>query len=102
VPRAAIQDFVVRAQQQGFTLPAFILEADFGIPDELLATTMDVHEYVSTKQEALRTHASQSDNADLVVMEPDLFALMFGTEWFQRAWTRHDATDDATDLFGGL
>jgi LmbE family N-acetylglucosaminyl deacetylase len=102
VPRGAIQDFVVRAQQQGFTLPAFILEADFGIPDELLATTMDVHEYVATKQEALRTHGSQSDNADLIVMEPDLFALMFGTEWFQRAWSRNDANGDATDLFGGL
>jgi LmbE family N-acetylglucosaminyl deacetylase len=102
VPRAAIQDFVVRAQEQGFELPAFILEADFGIPDELLATTMDVHEYVGTKQEALRTHGSQSDNADLVVMEPDLFALMFGTEWFQRAWSRIDAAGDATDLFGGL
>jgi LmbE family N-acetylglucosaminyl deacetylase len=102
VPRGAIKNFVEEAQQQGFNLPAFILEADFGIPDELLATTMDVHEYVDTKQEALRTHGSQSDNADLVVMEPDLFALMFGTEWFQRAWSRHDATGDATDLFGGL
>jgi LmbE family N-acetylglucosaminyl deacetylase len=102
VPQGAIQNFVVRAQQQGFTLPAFILEADFGIPDDLLATTMDVNAYVDVKQAALRTHSSQSDNADLIAMEPDLFALMFGTEWFQRAWSRHEATDDATDLFGGL
>jgi LmbE family N-acetylglucosaminyl deacetylase len=102
VPRGAIQGFVEGAQQQGYELPRFITEADFAIPDELLATTMDVHEYVGTKQEALRTHASQSDNADLVVMEPDLFALMFGTEWFQRAWSRREAAGDATDLFGGL
>jgi hypothetical protein len=35
-------------------------------------------------------------------MEPDVFALMFGTEWFQRAWSRGAASGDATDLFGGL
>jgi LmbE family N-acetylglucosaminyl deacetylase len=102
VPRGAIKGFVDQAQQEGFTLPRFILEADFGIPDELLATTVDVTEYVGTKQSALRTHSSQTDNADLVAMEPKLFALMFGTEWFQRVWSRHEATHDATDLFGGL
>ncbi len=102
VPRGAIKGFVDQAQQEGFTLPRFILEADFGIPDELLATTMDVTEYVGTKQSALRTHSSQTDNADLVAMEPKLFALMFGTEWFQRVWSRHEARHDATDLFGGL
>jgi LmbE family N-acetylglucosaminyl deacetylase len=61
-----------------------------------------VTDYVGVKQEALRTHASQTDNADLVTMEPDVFALMFGTEWFQRAWSRGAASGDATDLFGGL
>jgi hypothetical protein len=35
-------------------------------------------------------------------MDSETFAMMFGTEWFQRAWSRHDATNDATDLFGGL
>jgi LmbE family N-acetylglucosaminyl deacetylase len=101
-PRGAIKGFVDQAQQQGFTLPRFILEADFGIPDELLATTMDVTQYVGTKQSALRTHSSQTDNANLIAMEPKLFALMFGTEWFQRVWSRHEARHDATDLFGGL
>jgi LmbE family N-acetylglucosaminyl deacetylase len=102
VPQGAIKSFVPRAQAQGFTLPAFILEADFGVPDELVATTIDVTKYIGIKQAALRTHASQTDNADVAAMEPELFAVMFGTEWFQRAWSRHDATNDATDLFGGL
>jgi LmbE family N-acetylglucosaminyl deacetylase len=102
VPRGSIKNFVERAEAQGVVLPAFILEADFGIADELVASTMDVNQYVGLKQEALRTHASQTDNADLVTMEPDVFALMFGTEWFQRAWSRGESTGDATDLFGGL
>ena len=102
VPKGAIKSFIPRAQAQGFILPAFVLEADAGTADELVATTVDVTQYVGIKQDAVHAHASQTDNADLVLMEPDLFALMFGTEWFQRAWSRHDATDDATDLFGGL
>ena len=102
VPKGAIKEFIPQAETQGFILPAFVLEADAGTPDELVASTMDVTQYVATKQAALRTHASQTDNAVLSTMDPGLFALMFGTEWFQRAWSRRDATDDATDLFGGL
>ncbi len=102
VPRGSIKSFVEQAQAQGAVLPAFVLEADFGIADEMVATTMDVNQYAGVKQQALRTHASQSDNADLVTMDPDVFALMFGTEWFQRAWSRGAALGDTTDLFGGL
>jgi hypothetical protein len=35
-------------------------------------------------------------------MNDDLFSLLFSTEYYQRAWSRHDASGDATDLFGGL
>jgi LmbE family N-acetylglucosaminyl deacetylase len=102
VSRSAIKSFVPQAQARGIYLPAFVLEADVGVTDEFVATTMDVTEYVGTKQAALRTHASQTDNADLATMDSETFAMMFGTEWFQRAWSRHDAANDATDLFGGL
>jgi LmbE family N-acetylglucosaminyl deacetylase len=102
VSRSAIKSFVPQAQARGIYLPAFVLEADVGVTDEFVATTMDVTEYVGTKQAALRTHASQTDNAELSTMDSETFAMMFGTEWFQRAWSRHDATNDATDLFGGL
>jgi hypothetical protein len=54
------------------------------------------------KQRAIATHASQSDNADLVSMDADLFSLLFGVEYYQRAWSRGPASGDATDLFGGL
>jgi LmbE family N-acetylglucosaminyl deacetylase len=102
VARSAITKFVPQAQERGIFLPAWVLEADAGTPDEMVNTTMDVSRYAAVKQLALVTHASQTDNADLVDMEPDLFALLFGTEYYQRAWSRHDATNDAIDLFGGL
>ena len=34
---------------------------------------------------------------------PDaLFALLFGTEYYQRAWSRHETSGDRDDLIGGL
>jgi LmbE family N-acetylglucosaminyl deacetylase len=102
IARSAITKFVPLAQERGVFLPAWVLEANAGTPDNMVNTTMDVTKFAATKQLALLTHKSQTDNADLVNLEPDLFALLFGNEYYQRAWSRHDATDDATDLFGGL
>jgi LmbE family N-acetylglucosaminyl deacetylase len=101
-PRGVIRAFVPRAQAANVFLPAWILEADAGTPDELVATVLDVSRFSGVKQQAIRTHASQLDNADLVTMEPELFSLMFGTEYYQRAWSRGAASGDKTDLFGGL
>jgi LmbE family N-acetylglucosaminyl deacetylase len=102
IARSAITKFVPEAQKRDVFLPAWVLEANAGTPDEMVNTTMDVTKYAAIKQRALHTHKSQTDNADLVNLEPDLFALLFGTEYYQRAWSRHHANNDATDLFGGL
>ena len=101
-PRSLFARFVPQARELGVRLPAWVLEADAGTPDELVATTMDVTRYAGLKQRAIATHVSQIDNADLVSMEPEVFALAFGTEYFQRAWSRRPALGDQTDLFGGL
>jgi hypothetical protein len=50
----------------------------------------------------MATHASQIDNGDLVGMKQELFTLLFGTEYYQRAWSRREGSGDATDLFGGM
>jgi hypothetical protein len=42
------------------------------------------------------------DNADLVTMDEELFTLLFGIEYYQRAWSRDVTSGDETDLFGGL
>jgi LmbE family N-acetylglucosaminyl deacetylase len=102
VPRAVLVKFTRDAQEQGVYLPAWILEAAPDTPDELVACVMDVTDYATQKQEAIAMHASQIDNGDLVRMSPELFTLLFGTEYYQRAWSRRPVIGDRTDLFGGL
>lgn len=102
VPRGVLARFISGAQEQGVFLPAWVLDAVPDTPDELVATTMDVSPYALAKQEAIAAHASQIDNADLVTMAPELFTLLFGTEYYQRAWSRHAPRGDEADLFGGL
>ena len=102
VPQSVLTRFVPDARALEIFLPAWVLEAGIGTPDELVATTMDVAAYVERKRAAIATHATQIDNADLTSMDPQLFATLFGTEYYQRAWSRQPADGDARDLFGGL
>lgn len=102
VPQSILTEFVPNAQALEVFLPAWVLEAGIGVPDELVATTMDVRAYARRKQEAIATHASQIDNADFVTMDYSLFLVLFGTEYYQRAWSRHTPEGDEVDLFGGL
>ena len=102
VPASTLATFVDGALALGVFLPAWVLEAGQHVTDDLVATTMDVRAYAKRKQRAMATHASQVDNGDLVRMNEALFELLFGTEYYQRAWSRHDAAGDDIDLFGGL
>jgi LmbE family N-acetylglucosaminyl deacetylase len=102
VPRGVITTFVDGARDLGLSLPAWVLEAGTNVPDELVTTTLDARDYATQKQAAMATHASQVDNDDVVRMNEDLFTLLFGTEYYQRAWSRYAANGDHADLFGGL
>jgi LmbE family N-acetylglucosaminyl deacetylase len=102
VPKGVITTLIAGAQEIELSLPAFVLDAGTHVADDLVATTMDVSALVKVKHDAMAAHASQIDNEDLVEMNDGLFALLFSTEYYQRAWSRHDSSGDATDLFGGL
>jgi LmbE family N-acetylglucosaminyl deacetylase len=102
VPKSIITNVVEGAKDLGLTMPTWVMDAGTNVPDELVATSMDVSEYAALKQKAMATHASQVDNGDLVGMKQELFTLLFGIEYYQRAWSRHDVSGDATDLFGGM
>jgi LmbE family N-acetylglucosaminyl deacetylase len=102
VPQSLLRDFVPDAKALEIFLPAWVLDAGIGVADELVATTLDVRAFVERKQAAIAAHATQIDNADLVSMDHSLFLALFGTEYYQRAWTKRPAVGDASDLFGGL
>ena len=102
VPEGIISSLVDQATAQGLSMPAWVLDASTHVKDELVATTLDAGEYLRTKHDAMAAHATQIDNEDLVEMNDELFSLLFRTEYYQRAWARHDTADDKTDLMGGL
>ncbi|MGH3763191.1 PIG-L family deacetylase [Actinophytocola sp.] len=58
---------------------------DFGTPEALLTTAVDVSAYVTYKRQAMRAHASQiADESFFLAMPDEMFARAFGTEWFVR------------------
>jgi LmbE family N-acetylglucosaminyl deacetylase len=83
-------------------MPAWVLDASTHVADDVVASTLDARDYVRVKHDAMAAHATQIDNEDLVEMNDDLFSLLFSTEYYQRAWSRHDTRGDETDLMGGL
>jgi hypothetical protein len=102
MPQRIMQEFLPAAKAKGLELPEWILRAVTDTPDDFVDTTMDVRKFAKVKQQAILTHASQIDNGDIANMDEELFMLLFGTEYYHRAWTRVPTVDDATDLFGGL
>jgi LmbE family N-acetylglucosaminyl deacetylase len=55
----------------------------FGTPEIEIHHAVDVADYVPRKRHALACHASQvSDAGAMLAMPEDLFAKVFGTEWF--------------------
>lgn len=103
VPRGVLEAFVTRALAQGVALPAWVRDAVDDTPDDAVTCVMDVARFSALKQRAIATHASQSDNADLVSMDPELFAMLFGTEYYQLGWCRDDSSLAwVEDFFGGL
>jgi LmbE family N-acetylglucosaminyl deacetylase len=58
---------------------------DFGTPEALITTTVDVHDFVDQKRAAMAAHQSQIDENHFFLMMPlDAFAAAFGQEWFIR------------------
>jgi LmbE family N-acetylglucosaminyl deacetylase len=102
VPEGIMTSLVEQASAQGLSMPAWVQDAGARVTADLVATTLDVGPYVQLKHDAMATHASQIDNQDLIEMDSALFALLFDTEYYQRAWTRRDTRADQTDLVGGL
>src|SRR5262249_10361777 len=58
---------------------------DFGSPEEIITTTVDVGAYIDRKRAAMEAHASQiPPDSFFLSLPPDAFLAAFGTEWFIR------------------
>ncbi len=75
---------------------------DVGLPDEDITTWVDIRPYVQQKIDALRAHASQSENIFFLRLSTDLFAELMGTETFVRVRDTSGAPTPEDDLFAGL
>jgi LmbE family N-acetylglucosaminyl deacetylase len=74
---------------------------NFGRPESLITTTVDVRDFVAQKRASMAAHASQiSETSFFLAMPDEQFEEAFGHEWFIRRGVPQTHRDD--DLFAGL
>ncbi|MEV8638838.1 PIG-L family deacetylase [Streptosporangium sp. NPDC051023] len=78
------------------------LPDDFGTPQELITTVVDVAPYAERKRKALQAHASQGENIFLLRMPEEIQHRALANESFIRHFSRVAAADHEDDLFDGL
>lgn len=88
-------------ESHGVAIPAWVRDAR-GVADQEIDVTLPTAPFSAAKQRAIALHASQIDNAEIVGLEPLRFESLFGTEYYQRGWSRGDVAGDQNDLFGGM
>lgn len=100
--RSRLSGFRQRMAEMGVE-PPDIDEDRFGVPDEMIAASIDCRDYAASKRAALAAHASQQENLFFLRFPEEAFAEVFGVEEFVRA--RPPAVPGAppdNDLFAGL
>jgi LmbE family N-acetylglucosaminyl deacetylase len=108
VPRSVMAGFRERIQELGIDFGADDADdeegprEEWGTPDELITTVVDVASYANHKYDSLECHASQSDNIFFLKMGRETFAELMGTEVFVRVRDRTGAPIPEDDLFAGL
>lgn len=74
---------------------------NFGSPESVITTVVDVREFLERKRAAMAAHASQiAESSFFLRLPPDAFREGFGYEWFIRRGAPPGAHD--TDLFAPL
>jgi len=101
VPRSGIKQLAEWATSAGLDWAEEVPD-DFGTPDELITSVVDVSPYVSNKIKALEAHESQGENMFLLRLPDEAQQMVFGTESFVRKICKVEAPDHEDDLFAGL
>ncbi|MFB4318898.1 PIG-L family deacetylase [Actinomadura sp. 21ATH] len=102
VPRSGVKDMMAYLKEAGADLGDVELPDDFGVPDELITSVVDVTPYVDRKFKALEAHASQGDSIFMLRLPEEARVMAFGFEAFTRRVCRVDAPEKEDDLFAGL
>ncbi|MCW2900966.1 MAG: hypothetical protein JWO67_3231 [Streptosporangiaceae bacterium] len=103
IPRERMAELFEYLRTTGTAPVDFEPPADFGTPQELITTVMDVSPYVERKRKALEAHASQGDNIFMLRMPEEAQQRAFGQESFIRHLSHVTVPEGLeNDLFAGL
>lgn len=99
-PRSGFLQLRQLLEAAGINTDEFDLPSDFGVPDELITTVVDVSAYVGQKREALAAHTSQEQNFFFDRAPEDISAVLLSREYF--TLRSAPAGQAHEDLFAGL
>jgi LmbE family N-acetylglucosaminyl deacetylase len=77
-------------------------QAEFGTPDELITTNLDVTSVWEAKKAAILAHQSQMANFDFFQMDEEMLKAAFGREFYVRRFGPTEGEAPETDLFAGI
>ena len=101
IPRSGIKQMFESVREAGVEID-FDPPEDFGTPDELITSVVDVSAHVEAKRKALQAHASQGENIFLLRLPEEMQQAAFSFETFVRHYSRVAAPEKEEDLFDGL
>ena len=101
VPRSGFLQLRQLLEASGINTDDFDVPSDFGVPDELITTVVDVSPYINQKREALAAHTSQEQNFFLDRVPEEISTVLLSREYFTlRSAPEGQAHED--DLFAGI
>jgi LmbE family N-acetylglucosaminyl deacetylase len=79
-------------------------QEEFGTPEAEITHAVDVRDHLAAKRASMEAHASQiAPDSFFLAMPPEVFAAVFGTEWYIELGVATDEGDAmAGDLFAGV
>lgn len=101
IPREGVRQMIQTLRDSGVDI-GFDPPEDFGTPDELITSMLDVSAHTEAKRKALQAHASQAENIFLLRMPEEVQQAAFSFEAFVRRFSRVEAPAKEDDLFAGL
>ena len=107
IPRSAILTFTKLMREAGIESPLEEsvegVEPEFGTPDELVTTYVEVFTQIERKRRALMAHATQMGAETFFMKIPEpIFNIIFGIETFQLVKSLVPVPEQEDDLFAGL